>query len=127
MRDHGRMGVYLRNQVDPVVRGLIQRALVTQPKNMLDWAVEDLAEQKRSGVGVKLPPMDGAGADMDMDDDDEPLPGTLSGAHEEIKKLRRAVSAAQLSASMIDGASVKDDDNSVATEGAIASGLNHFF
>ena len=125
MRDHGRMGVYLRNQVDPVVRGLIQRALVNQPKNMLDWAVEDLAEQKRSGVGVKLPPMDGVGAAIDEDED--PLPGTLSSAHDEIRKLRRAVSAAQLSASMIDGVSMNDDDNSVATEGAIASGLNHFF
>jgi nucleoside diphosphate kinase len=136
IRDHKKMARYLRTNIDPVVKGLVQRAMIKKPSNMLDFAMTDLAEQKRMGVGVKLPPLkDGTGptpgGELEGEGADEtPLPASLDDAHAEIRELRASVSALSLSMSDIDGldaASYASMDDSVLTEAAIAHGFEHFF
>jgi hypothetical protein len=135
MREHKKMMRYIRSTVDPVVRGLVQRAAIKKPTNMLQFALEDLLEQKRLGVGAKkaLPPVgaDGmeaqAGSGLEQEQEQEQLPATLDAAVVEIRELRASLSAMQLGGGLDSTSFMTLDDDSVLTEGAIATGMTHFF
>jgi len=133
VREHKKMMGYIKSNVDPIVRGLVQRAIIKKPTNMIDFALTDLAEQKRLGVGVKLPPMsDGIPGSPIKAPPDQPLPRSYEEALSEVKELRASVAALALSVPVdgLDSASIASmsmDDDSVITEAAIAAGLNHYF
>ena len=55
LRQYGEMAHFLESDVDPIIKGLVERVLLKRPKDVLTFAMQDLAEQQRLSVTNSSP------------------------------------------------------------------------